>query len=319
MMPSKSKTLAALPLLLIGVLALALVKQQHDISALRPTTPRRALLADGDGACVTAAQFAEHAQAVNASLAELRRGREAADARAEALEARVAELTRPDTPRRRAQGAAPEPEPEPDIGENVKIIKPQTVYCGGPGGTTNDGSFDYSQCTDRAFAACHAAACSGHTGGGHRRAQAGGGGYGGDVSCADVTRRSAEVTARCCDEAGEDCSGGHPHTCNAGCAAIFLPFWTDCRSALGKDSSAFEPVVALCNQAAPPAAAASLAEQLNVQCTDGTAAADCVPACSEQLHGFLMLLNIGGNDLKLSCELRHSFYSWVGAAVRNHA
>ena len=45
MMPSKPKTLAALPLLLIGTLALALVKQQHDISALRSTILRRALLA----------------------------------------------------------------------------------------------------------------------------------------------------------------------------------------------------------------------------------------------------------------------------------
>ena len=40
--------------------------------------------------------------------------------------------------RRGLQGA--EPEPEPEIGENVKIIKPQVVRCGGPGGTTSDGT-----------------------------------------------------------------------------------------------------------------------------------------------------------------------------------
>ena len=58
-----------------------------------------------------------------------------------------------------------------------------------------------------------------------------------------------------------------------------------------------------------------LAEQLNLQCTDGTAAAECVPECSEGYHGYLMLLNIDGDDSKLSCELQHGYYSWVGAAV----
>jgi hypothetical protein len=28
-----------------------------------------------------------------------------------------------------------------------------------------------------------------------------------------------------------------------------------------------------------------------------------------------MLLNIDGDDSKLSCELQHGYYSWVGAAV----
>ena len=76
---------------------------------------------------------------------------------------RVAELEQAE--RRRMQGAEPEPEPESAVGENVKIIKPQVVHCGGPGGTTVDGSFDYSRCTDRAFSSCHAEACVGHGGG----------------------------------------------------------------------------------------------------------------------------------------------------------
>jgi hypothetical protein len=87
---------------------------------------------------------------------------------------------------------------------------------------------------------------------------------------------------------------------------------------LGKQSAQFEAAVALCEQSTAAAAAAgpaSLAEQLGVQCTDGTAAADCVPGCSEEYHGYLMLLNIGGDDSKLSCELHHGLYSWVGAAV----
>ena len=224
--------------------------------------------------------------------------------------------------RRRAQGSnwAPEPEPEPAVGENVKIIKPQVVRCDGPGGTTADGhgSFDFSQCADRAFATCHADACDGH-GGGHRRAQGAGYGDGGEgggtCSADDLPSRTAQITAACCDEAGEDCTGGTPHTCNADCAAIFLPFWADCRSALGKSSRQFEPAAALCEQAS--GAALSLAERLNVECTDGTAAADCVPACTEDLHGFLMLLNIEGDDSKLSCELHRGQYSWVGHAVRS--
>ena len=86
----------------------------------------------------------------------------------------------------------------------------------------------------------------------------------------------------------------------------------ECRSALDC-SSQFEPVVALCEAATLPP---SLAEQLNVRCTDGTVNGDCVPTCSEEYHGFLMLLNIDGDDTKLSCELQHGVYSWLGAAVR---
>ena len=211
--------------------------------------------------------------------------------------------------RRGLQGA--EPEPEPELGENVKIIKPAVVRCGGPGGTTSDGTFDYARCaSDRAFAACHVEACAGH-----RRTQAGHS----EGTCPDLDSRSAEVTRVCCDEPEEDCTGGYPHSCNAGCAATFLPFWEECRSALGKSSSSFEPVVALCTASAGTSGAASrpsLAEQLNLQCTDGTAAAECVPECSGAYHGSLMLLNIDGDDSKLSCELQHGHYSWVGAAVR---
>ncbi len=211
------------------------------------------------------------------------------------------------SPRRRAQGAEPEPEPEKTIGENVKIIKPIVVRCGGPGGTTADGSFDYSRCSDRVFAVCHKHACDGH-----RRAQAGDG-Y--SETCADLERWSMEVTRVCCDEPNEDCSGGYPHTCSAGCAATFLPFWDDCRSFLGKSSQQFEPVVALCSDALA-STHPSLAEQLNVQCTDGTPPADCVPECTRAYHGYLLLLNIDGEDSKLACELHHGLYSWFGTAVR---
>lgn len=58
--------------------------------------------------------------------------------------------------------------------------------------------------------------------------------------------RAADVTRICCDEPSEDCSSGVPNSCNAGCAAIFLPFWSDCRSAMGKDMHGFDSVIELC-------------------------------------------------------------------------
>jgi hypothetical protein len=144
----------------------------------------------------------------------------------------------------------------------------------------------------------------------HRRAQSG------EASCDadELSWRTGDINRECCDEASEDCSGGYPHSCNAGCAALFLPFWAECQAALGKDSQNYEPVVEMCEAAA--GAAPSLAQQLNVACSDGTAPEDCVPTCCEDLHGSLMLLNIEGHDSKFACELRHGLYSWVGPAVR---
>ena len=194
--------------------------------------------------------------------------------------------------RRRAQGA--EPLPEQARGENVKIIKPRVVRCG----------------------AHPPEACSSDDGGKHRRAQSAE--EQGQVPSCDLdelTWRSGDIDRECCDEPSEDCTGGHPQSCNAGCAALFLPFWAECRAALGKDSPEFEPVVAMCEAAA--SIAPSLAQQLNVACSDGTAASECVPECCELLHGALMLLNIEGHDSKFACELRHGLYSWVGPAVRS--
>ena len=87
----------------------------------------------------------------------------------------------------------------------------------------------------------------------------------------------------CCDEPAEDCSGGYPHTCNAGCAALLLPFWQDCRAALGKGGDLFQTAVQLCGEA--NGGGASLADQMSVQCTDGTAAADCIPECTAARRG----------------------------------
>jgi hypothetical protein len=88
---------------------------------------------------------------------------------------------------------------------------------------------------------------------------------------------------------------------------------------LGKDSKVFEPAAALCEESvggrhrrAQSAGAPTLAQQLDVECADDAISdADCVPNCSEELRGFLMLLNIEGDDSKL----HRGLYSWVGAAT----
>ena len=68
--------------------------------------------------------------------------------------------------------------------------------------------------------------------GGHRRLQ--GTGYGTDVTCdlTDLPTRTAAVVQECCDESTEDCSSGVPATCNAGCAAVLIPYRNDCSNAL---------------------------------------------------------------------------------------
>ena len=239
------------------------------------------------------------------------------------LNRRVTALELEQAERRRTQGAEPEPEPEP---EYVHLIKREaTTGCDEsrctPGATTVDGTFDYSICQNPALACCYREACGGHR---RRRAQANGYGNGGRTPCdaSDLPGRSDAVNHECCDEDGEDCTGGYPRSCNAGCAAVFLAFWEDCQSALGKDTRSFEPVVDLCEAVAPAVstgAGGSLAEQMSVQCTDGTAAEACIPECGAETHGWILLLNLDGTDTKFSCSLAHGLYSWMGAASEGGA
>ena len=143
------------------------------------------------------------------------------------------------------------------------------------------------------------------TGGGHRRSQSGDG-YGdggGTCDAAALPSRTAAITTECCDEQSEDCSGGYPQVCNVGCAALFLPFWDECRSALGKDSRNFEPTVQLCaavDGTAGSSRGSSLAEQLNVQCTDGTCRGGTISlrpmALSSQATFNYMLAIMEGKD-----------------------
>jgi hypothetical protein len=144
--------------------------------------------------------------------------------------------------------------------------------------------------------------------GGHRRylQQSG-------APCGNMASRAQTVQARCCDEPTEDCSGGYPRTCNTGCAAVFLPFWAECGSLLGS-AVVYQQTVSLCQQAQPASPGMGLAHEFNLVCVDG-AVGSCVPACSEALRGDLLLMNLGGEDSKYSCELHHGLHSWVGAAT----
>jgi hypothetical protein len=55
-------------------------------------------------------------------------------------------------------------------------------------------------------------------------------------ACGDFNARMTALAAECCDEPSEDCSSGTPATCNAGCAALMLPFRDDCLQQLAQQS-----------------------------------------------------------------------------------
>jgi hypothetical protein len=100
------------------------------------------------------------------------------------------------------------------------------------------------------FPDAEAAVC--HSGGGG--AGSGGGGGGRRMlqegpptgSCGNIAMRAMGVTAECCDEPSESCANGMPATCNAGCAAVFVPFFEECATDLGPQAAQFQQVLTLC-------------------------------------------------------------------------
>eukprot|EP01046_Picozoa_sp_COSAG06_P015473 COSAG06_NODE_993_length_11161_cov_12.065359_8_plen_426_part_00 len=73
---------------------------------------------------------------------------------------------------------------------------------------------------------------------------------------ADLAKRAGAVTVDCCDEPTEDCSSGQPAVCNAGCAAVLVPYFQDCHDALvGEGGDVLAAVRAAVQQcaSAPPA------------------------------------------------------------------
>jgi hypothetical protein len=199
--------------------------------------------------------------------------------------------------RRRTQRAAGEV-----AGEYARIITRavRTRDC-----PRSDGRFGPAECRDPAFAACNREACRriNRLNAGHRRAQA----ATGEHRCgADTLRvRTDAVNAACCTE--DACPNGHPDTCSADCAAVFLPWWRDCEVTLGKDGRMFEPVVELCE--ATDSSGASYAMQLGVECAadQSVSDGDCVPECNAGIHGYILLLSIDGDDVKYTCQVTDLF------------
>ena len=107
-----------------------------------------------------------------------------------------------------------------------------------------------------------------------------------------------------------------PAACNAGCAAVFLPYWADCKHLLPRSTSAtLQTTVMACEKTHKSSSGAdALAHIMSAQCAGDAQATDCIPRCSEKLRGDLLLLNVNGNDNKYSCELAHGLYSYVGPA-----
>jgi hypothetical protein len=189
--------------------------------------------------------------------------------------------------------------------ENARILRRQVTTINCP---AHDGRFGLTECQDPAFEACHREACVSILSG-HRRMQAA---AGEPCSASTLARRTAAVNSACCSSVA-DCTNGHPVTCSTACAATFLPWWRDCEVALGKDGRMFEAAVELCEAA--DGTGASVAMQLGVECTDASVVdGDCIPECTEELHGFIMLLSVDGDDVKYSCQLHHLLYSWIGGS-----
>ena len=107
-----------------------------------------------------------------------------------------------------------------------------------------------------------------------------------------LATRQDEVTSACCNLPGEDCSHGAPATCTQECAAVLLPFWGNCQHELAKPlKGAYHAVLEECQDAIVDRAGMSEALQLLLTCTDGADTASCVPPCSSELHGDLLLAN----------------------------
>jgi len=137
----------------------------------------------------------------------------------------------------------------------------------------------------------------------------------------DLAAESAAVMDVCCATAG----GGHrraqadcplPEVCpSARCAEVFQTFYSGCSAELEASPELGAGLAALSASCNELLGGSSLAHQLNLQCTDASLTAeDCVPPCNAEYHGYMLLLNIDGDDSKFSCNLAHGLYSWMGAA-----
>lgn len=164
---------------------------------------------------------------------------------------------------------------------------------------------------------------------------------------ADMLKQHTEaVNEECCDEPGEDCSGGVPHAPNADCCGVLVPFFQACAGQMGDGIDSIREVcrcpppppplslhpqrpqstpklpqipppqvVAMCpTSAAGPAVPTSTAVLLfSAVCPPGVLLETCIPYCDETTNGDVLLLQQAGNDMRLLCEMNNYFFSWIGA------
>jgi hypothetical protein len=150
------------------------------------------------------------------------------------------------------------------------------------------------------------------SGGGKRRAMQG-------IEQCDkslMPQRLSAINEECCNGPMDDCSDGKLHSCSESCAALLLPMWSSCRSELGQTVTALEEAVALCPTSVTSGgmASSSTVREFMAVCPAGVIAMDCIPACGDDVYGDLLLLNLNGDDSKLTCELRNGLFSWIGAS-----
>ena len=137
-----------------------------------------------------------------------------------------------------------------------------------------------------------------------------------DCSTAEISRQVDAITAECCDEPGEDCTGGHIHTCNPGCGALVMPLWTTCQAELGRDvTKTLRDAVGLCLPPAPPPPSGGLeiAQEFRRICTAANLTT-CVPACNAVTYGYLLSIEIDGRGTVMTCNKQDRKYSWQGQA-----
>jgi hypothetical protein len=60
-----------------------------------------------------------------------------------------------------------------------------------------------------------------------------------------MSSSTAGINIQCCGVDDAQCADGLPTSCDAGCAAVFLPFWDSCGSAM-QGAADYSSVVALC-------------------------------------------------------------------------
>ena len=144
---------------------------------------------------------------------------------------------------------------------------------------------------------------AGGDGTGHRRIQA-------DCNTETLTQKTEAVFEECCNEPGEDCSGGTPHSANAGCCAVLVPFFQDCAGEMGADAESIREAVALCPTGpVAPTPTATAVLLFSAKCPPGVVLDSCIPNCDESTNGDVLLLNQDGSDMRLLCEMQNFLFS----------